>query len=507
MRALLLIMAGSLASEDAALAASAALWASGSLGFETAFWGSFLGIGLGDMGLYGLGRGFGPWMARWIPQGRLDQGQRLFKEKGASFVLLSRFVPGARLTGYTAAGILRAPFAPFAAAVWASTLLWVGLWFSICGPLQGRLGWPAMLALLLLAMLTVHWLAGGFKKYEWRLRLIGLSRLRWHEFWPAWLFYFPVSLNYLWLSLRFGNPLLPSLSNPGIDNGGLINESKEKIFGLIPAGHPAQLKYQVWEPGSRPSSGTWPLIAKPDAGQRGSGVRLLQSQAELDAYAEAAGYRFITQEYCGLPCEAGVFYLRRPSESQGRIFSITKKSFPSVIGDGKRSLAELILADGRNRNMARVFFKRHAARLDEILAEGQSLRLVESGNHSQGCVFLNGAALQGRGLAAAIDALAKSMPGFFIGRFDLRYDNDLDFSQGRGFKIIEVNGASSEATHVYDPATPLTRAYATLFEQWRLVFEIGAANRALGLKATSPREFLAGLRQYRKSSRLHPLAS
>ena len=38
---------------------------------------------------------------------------------------------------------------------------------------------------------------------------------------------------------------------------------------------------------------------------------------------------------------------------------------------------------------------------------------------------------------------------------------------GHGFKIIELNGVTSEATHIYHPGTPLTQAYGVLMTQWR----------------------------------------
>lgn len=59
----------------------------------------------------------------------------------------------------------------------------------------------------------------------------------------------------------------------------------------------------------------------------------------------------IIQEY--IPgCEFGVFYYRRPDEQHGRIFSITEKRFPEVIGDGARNLERLILDDERAVCMA-----------------------------------------------------------------------------------------------------------------------------------------------------------
>ena len=47
---------------------------------------------------------------------------------------------------------------------------------------------------------------------------------------------------------------------------------------------------------------------------------------------------------------------------------------------------------------------------------------------------------------------------------------------------------SAEATHIYDPAVTLWEAYRVLFHQWRLAYEIGAANRAAGARPMTIRE-------------------
>lgn len=503
------IAAGTLLSEDGALAVAAGAWASGRWSFESAFLGAWLGITVGDWGLYALGRALGPVLERyaWFRSGRWQAVAKRWGVGSPAFVALARLLPGARLPGYTAAGILRKPWWPFALTVAVSAFAWVGFWFAVARPLGQQLNGLALILALLAALLLMTWIVRGFQDHEWRLRWIDLQRLRWPEFWPAWLFYTPVALNYAWLSLRYRDALLPTLCDPGIEHGGFINESKDAIFRLIPAGHPALLAWQLHEPGSRPQAAVFPLIAKPDAGQRGSGVRLLRDQAALDAYAADADYRFLTQEYCDYAREAGVFYVRQPGEAQGRLFSLTEKRFPYVTGDGQRDLAQLILDAPRDRYMARVLFERHAERLHEVLPAGERLRLVESGNHCQGTVFLDGRRLAGEGLRREIDAIAQAMPGFYIGRFDLRYQDEAGFAEGRDFKIIEVNGATSEATHIYDPALPLREVYATLFEQWRLVFAIGDENRRRGLKSSKAGDLLRALFAYRRSSRRHPVAS
>jgi hypothetical protein len=141
-----------------------------------------------------------------------------------------------------------------------------------------------------------------------------------------------------------------------------------------------------------------------------------------------------------------------------------------------------------------------------VLARGERLRLVESGNHAQGCIFRDGQHLATPALLAAIDRISKSVPGFFIGRYDLRYTSDDDLRAGRGFTILELNGASAEATSIYDTRNSLLAAYRTLFRQWKLVFQIGAVNRARGF---APASLVTVWREWRRASaaiRTYPLA-
>src|SRR5262249_20285505 len=159
-------------------------------------------------------------------------------------------------------------------------------------------------------------------------------------------------------------------------------------------------------------------------------------------------------------------------ESRGHIFAITEKIFPTIAGDGIHTVGELIRADDRAALIAATYLRRFSSRRDEVLALGESLKLVETGNHAQGCIFRDGMHLHTETLAGMIDEISQKLTGFFIGRYDIRYENDEDLKQGRNFRIVELNGATSEATSIYDARNSLFAAYRTLFQQWKLVFAI-----------------------------------
>jgi len=230
---------------------------------------------------------------------------------------------------------------------------------------------------------------------------------------------------------------------------------------------------------------SFPVVLKPDAGERGSGVSVIRSDAELSHYLLASsGTNVIIQEYAeGL--EFGVFYYRYPESEQGSIFSITKKLFPSVIGDGENTLEKLILKDDRAVCMARVYFSELKERLLDIPEKNESVQLIEIGTHCRGSIFLDGSDIKTGAMEKTIDLLARGFNGFYFGRFDIRTSSLSDFQQGKNFKVIELNGVTSEATNIYDPRNSLITAYRVLFHQWRTAFEIGVQNRKLGANPAS----------------------
>ena len=246
-----------------------------------------------------------------------------------------------------------------------------------------------------------------------------------------------------------------------------------------------------------------PVVAKPDLGCRGAGVKLVRNEAELRAYLETfpRGASLVLQRLVAFEGEAGIFYCRRPGQ-RGRIVSITLKYFPHVIGDGQRTLRQLILDDARAGRLSHLYLRRHAARLDTVPAAGTAIRLAFAGSHSRGAIFRNGTHLVTPAMEAAFEAIASALPEFHFGRFDVRFESFADVQAGRGFTIVEINGAGAESTHIWDRGTGLIEAWRTLMRQYRWLFEIGAANRARGFATLGLAQFI---RDYRREKRLTPL--
>jgi hypothetical protein len=79
--------------------------------------------------------------------------------------------------------------------------------------------------------------------------------------------------------------------------------------------------------------------------------------------------------------------------------------------------------------------------------------------------------------------VARRFDGFYFGRFDVRAASADAFARGE-FTVIELNGVTSEPTHIYDPAVSVFGAYRALFDQWSTAFAIGAANARAGAPVT-----------------------
>lgn len=526
------IILATFVSEDLTCIAAGLIAASGQLPAFDAIGAAGLGIFLGDLGLYAAGKWIGRPALRRAPISWFvhDDDVRVssdwFVHRGPIVILLGRFVPGSRLPTYFAAGMLQTGF-------WRFTLyaaLAVAIWAPLLGGGAMLLGrevlplielyelWllPALVALVALVYLAFKFIIPAF---TWRGRRMIVSRwrrmTRW-EFWPAWIFYTPVLLNYFRLALRYRSWSVFTAVNPCMPAGGFIGESKSEILDGI-EGHeefitrthcleaalPPQQRIDAALDFMEQEQLDYPVVLKPDAGQRGSGVAVVRSNDELEAYLKVIRVDCVIQEHAEGE-EFGLFYYRFPDEPRGRLFSITTKAFPEVVGDGVTTLERLILFDERAVCLARLHLDAQAHRLWDVPAKGERVRLVEIGNHSRGSIFYDGSDLITPELEATVDRISQDLPGFFFGRYDVIAASTEDLRAGRNFKIIELNGGTSEATSIYDPANRLSEAYRVLFEQWGLLFEIARRNAERGAETVGLVALLKSLALYRREQRSHP---
>ncbi len=508
------------ASEDLTCIGTGILISQGKVGFFPGTMACFIGIVAGDLGLFLVGRTLAAglvrrsFVSRFVPDDAVERSSRWLARRGPFVILASRFVPGTRVPTYLASGLLRTNFLRFlvyfclAAAVWTPLLVGATLFFGeratravlsvggnavVVAAFAGGMVWATVRGVALLA---------SFRRR--RVLAARLHRIARWEYWPAWALYPPVVLYILWLGLRHRSPTLFTATNPAMPAGGFVGERKSDILAGLPAEwtaptyllratDPLAVRRNLAD--EFMSRRTFPVVVKPNVGQRGEGVLIVREREHLDRILDSQPADLLLQEY--VPgFEFGVFYVRLPKESRGRIFSITEKRFPSVVGDGVSPIERLILGDRKLLGMAAFLLARHRSILNRIPGVGERVQLVELGSHCRGAIFLDGEWVRTDALERRIDEISRRYAGFYFGRYDLRTPSIDDFQRGENFKIIELNGVTSESTNMYDPRYGFGDAYRVLFAQWKLAFEIGAQNRERGINPTPVREVIGLVREF-----------
>jgi len=154
--------------EDGATLLAATLSASGSLDPRIGLLSTFLGIWVGDMGLYGLGASLGRrtvrwrWLQKYLRRESLVKAEAWLAKHGSFALVMSRAIPGSRLPLYVAAGALRLPVRLFAKTTAICSAVWVSAIFAIWRFVpQTSSGHPKLLPWLLTALLLfAPWLMG-----------------------------------------------------------------------------------------------------------------------------------------------------------------------------------------------------------------------------------------------------------------------------------------------------------------------------------------------------------
>ena len=314
------------------------------------------------------------------------------------------------------------------------------------------------------------------------------TRLRNWEYWPFGILQLPVIFYFFWLSIRARSIVFFTASNPGITMGGMFGESKFEVLSKVPKKYvPATLLAH-----SHDSVGDvliqmqqdqleFPVICKPDLGERGFMVKRIDDVSALRAYMSSIKHSFLIQALVDLPLEFGVFYRRLPGEPTGRVTSVVMKEMLTVVGNGKSTLQQLVFDNARARLQWEVLKDRYASRWNAVVPAGEVIELVSIGNHCLGTKFLDGGHLINDQLSQTFDAISQQIDGFFFGRFDLRCASLNDLYSGK-IKILELNGCGAEPAHIYQPGFSFFKAVAVLLGHWRNIFLISRENARRGVK-------------------------
>jgi membrane protein DedA with SNARE-associated domain len=541
--------------EDAAILAAGFAEVEHGLPLLYAYVPVYMGIVAGDVLIYGLGRlaQSNRWLRTRIIGPKVERIKLWLETHLVRVLVVCRLTPGLLFPTFVACGWFKIPFWRFATvsiiagAVYSSIVLTIVILFGDLVLFHlGYWAW-ATLALIVIAFAirnsfkskwskkTEHamgdlppsffevikkYMPTRKNKFSGMPSLDGLKSLvSTAERIPNSILYIPVALRWFLLAIRYRSITLPSVSNPMIETGGFMGESKASVMNMVGEDQRSWVAEFILlqKDGTDPEDElknalarmaekglTFPIVAKPDIGWNGYGVQLVEDSVQLQKYIVSfpAGGKYLLQRPVLHDGEAGVFYVRIPGEENGRIYSITLRYFPFVVGDGKSTLRELIHHDSRTKLRADFYLgekQNHLGfgkeDLEHVPQEGELIRLAFIGSLRVGGLYRDAEYLITPELTGKFDEIARSMPEFYYGRFDIRFESTDLMKEGKGFTIIEINGAGAEAIQAWDPNVPLMKLYREFFKAQSLLFKVGAMNRKRGFKPMSTIAFLKAIKK------------
>lgn len=316
-----------------------------------------------------------------------------------------------------------------------------------------------------------------------------LIKLTHFEYWTWWMFYVPLLPYWLFQAIRTRSLTFFTNADPCIDYGGFFGESKMEILRQIPREYlPKTIFIEKQTPLKNivdkliQEDLVYPIICKPDIGERGTQVEKLYSNYDLVKYLSEVQEDFIIQEFITYDIELGVLYYRYPDSLTGKVSSVTRKEFLSVSGDGKANVEQLMQQNTRARFQIDSMRKRLGDMgMNEVIKTGEKRILEPIGNHCRGTKFLDNNFLLNSLLDEVFDEIALTIDGFHYGRFDIKVKSIEDLFEGKNIRIMELNGVSSEPGHIYDPKNTLWAAYRDLARHWKIIANISIQQQRKGI--------------------------
>ena len=278
-------------------------------------------------------------------------------------------------------------------------------------------------------------------------------------------------------------------------------ESKKEIYDLIPSEYyPKTLLIEATETLKaiqekiKEAAIEFPLIAKPDIGLRGTAVKKIHNAEELAAYFSKANFNVLIQSLIPYENEIGLFYVKLPNQP-GKITGIVAKEFMILTGNGKNTIRELLHQDKRYLLQLEVLEAEYKDKLNTILSEGETINLVPYGNHCRGTKFIDASNEITPEMMESFNTICNQIQGFHYGRMDIMFNSYEDLAKGKNFQIVEINGAISEPTHMYDPKHSLWFGWKELTRHFHYMYLISKNNHKKGVNYLT---FKEGVREFKK---------
>jgi len=330
-----------------------------------------------------------------------------------------------------------------------------------------------------------------------------LKRFLYYEYWPFWVFYIPVGIYGLILALKARSITYFTTVNPCMKYSGSLENSKSDYLKYLPESilpNTDKINKNISEEELRKiikkKKFTFPILIKPDSGQRGVEIEKIKNfDVLLQFLKNASRSYFLIQEFIDYPIELGILIAKSPNGVDRKITSITLKKFLSVKGNGKSTLKELVNNNLRASKRIKEFEVKFCSIWNEVLEVNSEILLEPIGNHNRGTEFIDGNYLINNQLLEVIDRIASYIPHFYYGRIDMKVKSLEDLMEGKNIKILEVNGVNSEPSHIYDKNYNIIDAYKDLFHHMELIYDIGHQNRIRGEKMAPLKDILKGIYQ------------
>jgi hypothetical protein len=330
--------------------------------------------------------------------------------------------------------------------------------------------------------------------------------IRYVSHWEDWHWlakYMLIAPAWFWNCLKARSLWFFTSSNPFITFGGFIGETKREMYDRLPASvYPKTVYISPSTSFSEIQSllavnhFSFPLAAKPDVGMMGLMFRKIESVDQLRQYHGAMSVDYIIQDLVTFPIEVSVFYYRYPNETNGHITGFLKKEPMMVVGDGEKTLRELIENYPRAQFRQKELLSKHESKLSQIIPAGERFQLSDALNLSRGGRLVSLEHEKDDRLLKVFDELSHHSKTFY-GRYDIKCTSVEDLKSARNFSILEYNGCGAEPHHVYGNGNSLLKACKILVEHWNILYEISMQNYRQG---TARWSYLQGLRFTRKSN-------